>query len=368
MELSNILDLLSATPREIMDTVERELAAYGYQTTRDFEDLFLFAAPPVTSAPRIAPMLVAHVDVVGVLPPEKKDLILNASGNKISLDRKSKAGVLGADDRAGIFAMFKILRSLLLRGSNTVLPFIVLTDKEEVGGLGARAVVASGLLDDYTKRISCYIELDRKGNGEFVSYDQSGSPNEELGEMFLDQGFKLGCGSYSDVADFTAYTGTSNVNLSVGYRNEHTGSEVLFLDEMELTISRVLQMWDTYPMLFSEVFEQEDDASICDFNMSFGGGPSDGYFEMWDEVYMLVEASECSDDIAELVGAFIDGLEPDLFGELVEDIESVVEDLSEKNIEVAEALSSALVTPDGEDEGKELDFSVDQRGAVACHS
>lgn len=370
--LHNILELLSAIPKEIMDAAEKELNRIGYQTTRDPEDLFLFAVPPqfkdLSAIPGTVPMLVAHVDVVGVVTPKPEDLIQSKSGNKISLDKKSESSVLGADDRAGVYALFKIVGSLY-----NGLPFVTLTDKEEVGGLGARAIVDSNLLDDYKDQISCYIELDRKGNGEMVSYDYAGSPNEKLGAMFLDQGFTSGYGSYSDVADFTAATNTSNVNLSVGYHNEHTKTEVLFLDELDMTISRVLRIWKEHDSLFTEVFDQEEGDGL--FDDRWMDEPSMHFDPMMDEVYKLSVSASESENVFELVQKFVDDLPSKLLKELVMNLEEVVDELSYNSFETDQYISECLVDiltscEEEEEEEEELggDFGmyVDQRGMVVC--
>jgi len=369
--LKNILELLSATPKEIMDAAEIELERVGYDVFRDPEDLFLFASPPqfiaVGHETKVVPMLVAHVDVVGVLPPKKKDLIVNPNGNKISLDPKSEASVLGADDRAGVYALFKIVGSFF-----NSRPFVVLTDEEEIGGIGARALVDSGFLDDHKDHISCYIELDRKGNGEVVSYDASGAPNEELGEVLFDQGFKLGYGSYSDVCDFTAHTNTSNVNLSVGYYHEHSKGEVLFLDELELTVSRVVSIWSN-PLLFEKVFEQEEASGWYRGQGEFSD--SIQYDTLMDKVYELSGLAADHKDVGSLVQNFVDDLPPKLLVELVTNLEEVIDELSYYNFDTDELVVEHLINiimdceeEEEEDDRWDNDFGlyVDQRGGVVC--
>jgi len=356
--LNSILDLLSATPLEIMDAAEDELTRLGYQTTRGRENLFVFAAPPPTEGVTKVPLLCAHADVVGVIPPKKTDLIFDASLNKISLDKKSKAKVLGADDRAGIFAMFKIVHGLKDR-----LPFVVITDKEEVGGVGAGAVVDSQFLELNKENISCYIELDRRGCGEVVSYDFSGSPNEDLGEMFYGQGFIADYGSYSDVADFTSQTDTSNVNLSVGYRKEHSKNEVLFLDELQLTVDRVLRMWKDCPTLFTETFEQEDNDRFANWDYKFYGSGVGGYDDfdnLMDSIYMVTMDVKEGQDSHEAVAQYIDALSKKSVRTLMENLEEVVEELYNYGDEVVDQTADALLDlfRITEKEEEEKDFAM----------
>lgn len=377
--LKSITELLAATPTEIMNAAEAELTRIGYEVRRDPADRFLFAIPPqlrggVDKLMNIfTPLLCSHVDVVGVTPPERGDIIVDVSQNRLSLKEGSKAQVLGADDRAGIFAMFKIVHSLWNK-----LPFVVLTDGEEMGGIGAGALADSENLAEFQENISCFIELDRRGVGEFVSYDPSGEPNEDLRRLFEEQGFSLGHGSYSDVADFTPVVGVSNVNLSVGYRHEHTQGETLFLDDLELTVSRVLRMWVNCPDLFSKRFEAEPDT------VWKGGGfglHEDWDFRLYDQimdsVYQLSADARVCDDIPALVDRFINELGSDHLQILVESLEDIVDDLYYSGdatvSRVADALVGLLVLGDNSEEEEEEDldfldcpdgFCVNSRGTV----
>lgn len=373
--LYDILTLLTATAEQILTEVETELASLGYEVSKTPDDMFVFGVPPTLDKSVTTPLLCAHVDLVGVVSPKKEDIILDFGQNRISLNPKSEASCLGADDRAGIYAMFKLLRSLSESGS--ILPFVVTTNFEEVSGIGAQAVANSDLLQTYENNVSCYIELDRRRSGEFVSYDPSGYPNEELGQMFKEQGFTLGSGSYSDVADFTPITNTSNVNISVGYRNEHSKNEVLFLDELELTVTRVLRMWEYCPELFTKIFEAEESDGWWDMGDSFSGEnwDYDGYHDMMDSVYQLSEGLSIDEDIPMIVHNYLEALPTRLMNSLVENLEEVVQDLEcgldEIERQIAKALVSLLIDDYGKALEEELDylegadgFCVNSRGTV----
>ena len=150
------------------------------------------------------------------------------------------------------------------------------------------------------------------------------------------------------------------------------------MDELGLTISRVLRMWDDCPSLFTAVFEQEEYEGF-DLDADWNRGYPQ-YEAMLDMVYMMVESAEESEDVFGLVSEFVMGLSPKILTELVVHLEDVVDDLCYNDTEaaVAEALVNVLTSRKGEEEEEEeeeeesksldTDFGlyVDARGAVVC--
>jgi len=293
--LNSIMELLTATPAQILAAAHGQLTLLGYEVRTGSD--YLFAIPPnaiqesrsvqasnadaLTVSANLAgktPAFVAHVDVVGTVPPKLHEISVSNNKNVLSFTPESAnvsinesastskkappairgAQVLGADDRAGVYAMFSVLSTLAssMQGDASSLPYIILTDQEEVGGVGAKEVCNSGLFADHADRISFFLEFDRRGAGEFVSYDSAGAPNEDLESLFMEYGFELGHGSYSDVADFTRKTGISNVNVSVGYHNEHFSEETLHMDELAMTITRITSMLNDEPLVYARQFEE----------------------------------------------------------------------------------------------------------------
>ena len=161
--------------------------------------------------------LVAHVDTVrrqGVELKQRNQIITN------------RHGILGADDRAGVYALFALEHT----GVN-----LLFTNYEETGGTGA--VSAANRLG--FEGVNLFIELDRRGCNEYVYYSY-GLPNATK-KYIESYGFIEEYGSYSDIAEFEML-GIPAVNLSIGYYNQHTSRERLHLDEMGLTIERVKAM------------------------------------------------------------------------------------------------------------------------------
>lgn len=163
--------------------------------------------------------LVAHMDTVFTRPPEeiyydeRHGVVFSPDG-------------LGADDRAGIFAILKILQSGLR-------PHIILTTDEESGGLGARALAE---LDCPFRDLRFLIELDRNGSNDCVFYD---CDNRDFVKYIEEFGFVEAFGTFTDICFLCKSWGVAGVNLSIGYRDEHTYTEILFVGHMMDTIKKV---------------------------------------------------------------------------------------------------------------------------------
>lgn len=165
--------------------------------------------------------LVAHMDTVFVKPP-----------TSIYYDKEqgvmwSPEG-LGADDRAGIFCILKILQAKLR-------PTIIFTTDEEVGCLGAEALVKA-FKHDAPSKLNYIIQLDRRGSTDCVFYDCDNLDFVKYVESF---GFIEAIGSLSDISVICPEWGMAGVNLSVGYENEHSESEILHVVPMLKTIDKV---------------------------------------------------------------------------------------------------------------------------------
>ena len=166
--------------------------------------------------------LVAHLDTVFKNPPtdiffdQKKNVLWAPNG-------------LGADDRAGVFAIVQIVRA-------GYKPHIIFTTDEEIGGHGASKLA---LLDCPFKELKYIIELDRRGSNDCVFYD---CENQEFVEYVEQFGFEYNFGSYTDICEFCPAWGIAGVNLSIGYKDEHSTSETLFVGQMLSTIEKVKKM------------------------------------------------------------------------------------------------------------------------------
>ena len=174
--------------------------------------------------------LVAHIDTVR----GKNDLPVNlvVSRNVI----RNASGVLGADDRAGVYGILEVMRGCI--ENNFPMPHIIFTNYEESGGRGVKAFIRDKKFDP--RGIDLLVELDRKGCNEYVFYSTTlPQPVKDYVKSF---GFREERGSYSDISDLTDEYQIPSVNLSIGYYSQHCNAEYLHYDECLLTIDRVLDM------------------------------------------------------------------------------------------------------------------------------
>lgn len=167
--------------------------------------------------------LVAHLDTVFPHPAqevyydERKGVIWSPQG-------------LGADDRAGVFAIIKIIK-------NGFRPHIIFTTDEEIGGMGATQLVAAK--KEPFADMKYIIELDRQGTNDCVFYD---CDNPEFSKYIESFGFLEAIGSFSDISDICPAWKIAGVNLSIGYKNEHTMGETLHVVPLLSTIDKVCAM------------------------------------------------------------------------------------------------------------------------------
>lgn len=166
--------------------------------------------------------LAAHMDTVFTRP-----------ASEIFYDRRKNvmwaAEGLGADDRAGIFAIIQIIRKGLR-------PHIIFTTDEEKGCLGA----------DKLSQIACpfddlryVIQLDRRGADDCVFYDCNNTEFIKYVEQF---GFVEAIGSFTDICSICPAWKVAGANLSIGYQHEHSTSEILYVGHMLNTIDKVCHM------------------------------------------------------------------------------------------------------------------------------
>ena len=166
--------------------------------------------------------LVAHMDTVFSFPvqhlyyDQQKGVLWSPEG-------------LGADDRAGIFAILQIIKSGLR-------PSIILTTDEEKGCIGASKLAER---ECPIPNLKYMIELDRRGTNDCVFYD---CYNPEFVEYVESFGFVERMGSFSDITFLMSYWDVCGVNLSVGYEDEHSVSETLHINALYATIEKVKKM------------------------------------------------------------------------------------------------------------------------------
>ena len=173
-----------------------------------------------------AVLLVAHADTVETTDYptellEDNDIIRNADPEQI----------LGADDRAGC-AMVSILGKMLGHG-------MLITDGEENGQVGARALVAQceAIADELQSQYQFMVEFDRRESRNFKCYDVGTDAFRAY--LSTKTGYRDdGRIAYTDIC--TLARDICGVNLATGFYNEHSTDEYLsksdWFETLELAI------------------------------------------------------------------------------------------------------------------------------------
>ncbi|WP_148347846.1 M20/M25/M40 family metallo-hydrolase [Bacillus rubiinfantis] len=167
-------------------------------------------------------LLSAHMDTVDDIVPDREII---EEGTML----KSSAGILGADDRAGIAVILEILSAIQQTNFNGTLK-VAFTVEEEIGCRGSREID-----QDFLEDVTGAIVIDRRGNRDIVtSYanfipfcpTEYGKLFEKAGELAGMNDWQMTPGGLSDAKIF-AEMGIPSVNLSAGYANEHTDWETV---------------------------------------------------------------------------------------------------------------------------------------------
>ena len=215
------------------DTKDRQLFEYICKLNQDellqMLTAFLYKHYPkveatqeyVFAAGDIPIALVAHLDTVFKETPkeiyydERQGVMWSPQG-------------LGADDRAGVFAIIKIIQAGFK-------PHIIFTTEEEIGGIGAQWLVY-----DYPEspfdELKYIIELDRRNKNDACFYE---CINQEFIHFIENADFYETSGIYSDIYELCPAWEVAGVNLSVGYVDEHLEIERLYIPALLNTIEQV---------------------------------------------------------------------------------------------------------------------------------
>lgn len=211
---NNLYTLLKADEKQMRKIIKKILKENGYKVTSREDFIYAEGTVPV--------LLVGHYDTVAQ-PPR---YIKNDNGVLSGLVN-GKPHQLGADDRAGIYAILETIRKHHCH--------VLFTGGEERGGIGAEAFTRSDIKPD----VNYVLEFDRRGSNDAVYY---WSENEEFEEFITSHGWETAEGSYTDIVDICPYLGVMGVNLSIGYHLEHTTYETLDTDVMNENIKRIPEL------------------------------------------------------------------------------------------------------------------------------
>jgi len=206
-------------------------------------------------------MFTSHLDTATSALSEVVHVI---DGVNIKTDGKS---ILGADDKAGVTIMLHMIE-------NNIPGLYYFFLGEEVGCVGSRKV-ASKYKEEKQEGINKVISFDRRGTTSIITF-QSGSRccSDKFGDELSKQ-LNLANDTFSYKNDTTGLLTDSIqfvklypecTNISVGYQNEHTFSEVQDIEHLEKLAEACLKVdWNNLPV--------ERDPSKTEYNYgSYGGG------------------------------------------------------------------------------------------------
>lgn len=203
---------------KILKMPEQELKKYLYNKLLNNNMFPICSDGFVYGRGDIPVLLVAHMDTVFDNAPE--NIIINEETQELTAPETG----LGGDDRCGIYAILKILEEYR--------PYVLFTEGEEIGGIGARKALKT-LVKPPVKYI---IELDRHGNNDCVFYECGNIEFIKYIESFK---FNTENGIFSDISILGPSWDIAAVNLSSGYYYEHTYEEKIKFNELLSIIERV---------------------------------------------------------------------------------------------------------------------------------
>ncbi|MED4785231.1 M20/M25/M40 family metallo-hydrolase [Brevibacillus choshinensis] len=184
-------------------------------------------------------LLCAHMDTVNWMVPGRQVL---RDGDVFT----SSAGILGADDRAGMAIVMAVVRNVGATNFHGRLK-LAFTREEEIGRYGSKAMDRAWLND-----VDLAVVVDRRGNRDIVTSRGNIQPfcDPSVGAFFEHAGTAAGMpdwravqGGISDACTFASY-GINSVNLSAGYLYEHTEKERVDLNWVKETTKLILTALD----------------------------------------------------------------------------------------------------------------------------
>lgn len=195
-------------------------------------------------------MFISHMDMVDsqAYKYAGKEVSTILHHNDLNIWRNADGNNMGADDKAGIVVLLGLMHA-------DVQGYYLFTRGEESGGIGAKFFVADEKNDKIIDSLEKVISFDRRGTQSIITA-QGGSRccSDEfaihLAKLLRGYGmFHLPdpTGSYTCSKEFI-YRVPECTNVSVGYMNEHRGSETLDMDYLLALIDSCCKIkWQDIP-------------------------------------------------------------------------------------------------------------------------
>ena len=189
-----------------------------------------------------SPLLSAHMDTVR----KEEDFCIGAFLTVSEDDKIFSGGILGGDDKCGVYIILKVLES------GRKINFIFSRD-EEIGCKGIKALVKTSSyaekkdITDKIKNCLWCLVLDRRSNSDIICEKNNYGTKkfEEALEKISDEGsfgYKSTTGLCSDADTIRDYISTANI--SVGYYSPHSQKEYILKSDLEKAYNYTLAVID----------------------------------------------------------------------------------------------------------------------------
>lgn len=221
--------------------------------------------------------------------------------NFVGTDGKT---ILGADDKAGMV----VLLSLIEKQVPGLYYFFI---GEEVGCVGSSALSRTWLKTEFSEYITKCVSFDRRGTDSVITEQLYGRcASDEFATELSNRlngvgGFTFSpdpTGVLTDSINFMDFV-PECTNISVGYYNEHGGSELQDLSFLKRLCKAVCEIdWETLPIIrnpFSDYYDDVDDEDDdIDFDPEFNG-ENYSYFKIGDDSKkMYISSTQIKEEIA----------------------------------------------------------------------
>lgn len=223
---------------------EKLFAGKGYLYARGELPVALVAHMDTTdhvTVKRIAPVTGKVTELVSTSEARKRVEHINETIDKDGNHIYESPQGIGGDDRCGVYTILRMLE----KGYR---PWVLFTEDEEKGCIGATKFCKTKGIQLF-EDLKFLVQIDRRNGNDAVFYEDANEEFHEWVETVTN--YKEAIGSYTDICELSDVCRVSSVNLSCGYRNEHTVYETVCIEELLRTVDAVEKL-----LIASEDVEQ----------------------------------------------------------------------------------------------------------------
>lgn len=232
------IDGMSFGMPHLFKLTQDELFSFLKEVLPDSQEVTggLIYVPEAEAGVKRRPMLTCHMDIVGSQPPSE---VYYAKNTYFIAPIESEAMCLGADDRAGVMALLKVIFSPAR--SKYIYAFF---RDEEIGCKGSGEFTGTDEFTSMLPSISCFLSVDRRcdpNSPEIASYNHD-SKELKLHIKNHFKGYEFKRGSFTDcsVLSRASVPEIPCYNFTAGYRSEHSTRETLHMPTLLKVIEDII--------------------------------------------------------------------------------------------------------------------------------